>query len=263
MKKTMITVLVTLILGIGSSVLTYGQYYDDYASYDNMAYDDYEYRLNDATALLASYQGPIYYYQHSRADLFFVLIGRETFIVPAATFRYYMHRPNFRYIAQDAFISMSCGGLDYYDNYLRFSYYFNYFLDNIFDRPHCSILRYNFRSYYGKRHHHNDYERERRRYLDNYKHNYGNYNSNNYHNYGSNRYENRFNRDNSNDYRRSNNNDRRYYNNRDYRDNQDRRNNREYRNNQDHSNSRRISASAYRNRDQRSSNSSHSNRRNR
>ncbi len=173
MKIMLTTVLASLFLFSG---LTFGEYYNRDYGYDDYAYDDYEYRYDDAEYQLDQYQGPVYYFYHPRADVYFVLVGDITFMVPAYTFRAYLHRHNFVWVPRTRFISLSCGGLDYYDNYLRFNFYFDFYNRSKWNRGHHHQLRRDFRSYYNNRKQHAWYQKNRQRIMQQSgveSHNYG------------------------------------------------------------------------------------------
>lgn len=153
------TVLASLFLFSG---LTFGEYYNSDYGYDDYTYDDYEYRFDNAVYHLDRYHGPVYYFRHDRADVYFVLVGDITFVVPAYMFRPYLHRHNFVWVPRTRFISLSCCGLDYYDNHLRFTFYFDFYNRSKWSRGHHHRLRRDFRSYYKGRKHHKWYHKNRR-----------------------------------------------------------------------------------------------------
>ena len=157
------TVLASLFLFSG---LTFGEYYNSDYGYDDYTYDDYEYRFDNAADHLDRYHGPVYYFRHDRADVYFVLVGDMTFVVPAYTFRAYLHRHNFVWVPRTRFISLSCCGLDYYDNHLRFTFYFDFYNRHRWNRKYHRQLRRDFRSYYHGRKHQKWYHSNRRRIMD-------------------------------------------------------------------------------------------------
>lgn len=154
------TVLASLFLFSG---LTFGEYYNRDYGYDDYSYDDYEYRFDNAVYQLDRYHGPVYYFHHPRADVYFVLVGNVTFVVPAYTFRPYLHRHNFVLVPRTRFISISCCGLDYYDSYLRFNFYFDFYNRSKWYNGHHHRLRRDFRSYYKGRKHQKWYHKNRQR----------------------------------------------------------------------------------------------------
>ena len=158
-KIMLITVLASLFLFSG---LAFGEYYSRDYGYDD-DYADYEYRFDDAEYQLDQYQGPVYYFYHPRADVYFVLVGNSTFVVPAYTFRAYLHRHNFVWVPRTRFISLSCGGLDYYDSYFRFNFYFDFYNRSKWNRGHHHQLRRDFRSYYNSRKQQKWYHQDRQR----------------------------------------------------------------------------------------------------
>ena len=165
MKKTILITLTavwaSLFLFAGVSFAQYG-YEDDVDAYDNYEYSDYEYRLDNCANHLDRYRGPVYYFHHQQADVYFVLVGNMTFVVPAYTFRRYLPRHNFVWVPQTRFISLSCGGLDYYDNYLRFNFYSDFYHRHRWDRRYHTQVRRDFRKYYTGRHHNRWYQKNRR-----------------------------------------------------------------------------------------------------
>ena len=157
-------VLTSMVLFSGNTFAQYNDRYgyEDEYRFDSNVYDDYEYWLDNAPYHLDRCQGPVYYYYHPVADVYFVSIGNVTFVVPSYQFRPYMHRHNFFMVPRSRFISLSCGGLDYYDNYLRFNFYFDFFNSHRWDRKYYHTLRYDYRKYYNNRHHNSWYEKNRR-----------------------------------------------------------------------------------------------------
>jgi len=178
MKKILLFAMAALILGSG---FIYGDYYNRHNVYDNYAYADFEFRLENAAYHMDRYQGRIYYFHHPRANVYFVLVGQSTFVVPAYTFRSYMHRDNFEWLSRSAFIALSMGGLDYYDSFLRFGFYFDFFDNYRWDQRHHRHLRSNFRNYYNGRRSHRHYSRNRTRIMSDYnrnRHSYSKYSDN-------------------------------------------------------------------------------------
>jgi hypothetical protein len=156
MKKTnliiLTTILGTLFLFTGVSFGQYG-YGDDRALYDNDEYSDYEYRLDNADYQLDRCQGPVYYFYHQRAGVYFVLVNDMTFVVPEYTFRSYLPRRNFLGVPQSRFITLSCCGLDYYNSSLRFNFYYGFYNRHRWDQKYHYQMRRDFRKYYtGSRH---------------------------------------------------------------------------------------------------------------
>jgi len=177
MKKKITIMLTTVLASLFLfSGLTFGEYYNGDYGYDDYAYEDYEYRFDDAGYQLDRCQGPVYYFHHPRADVYFVLAGDMTFVVPAFTFRAYLHRHNFVLVPRTRFISLSCCGLDYYDSYLRFNFYFDFYNRSTWYQGHHHQLRRDFRSYYNSRKQHTWYHKDRQRIMQQsrrYSHNYG------------------------------------------------------------------------------------------
>jgi hypothetical protein len=164
MKKKITIMLTTVLASLFLfSGLTFGEYYNRDYGYDDYAYEDYEYRFDDAEYQLDRYQGPVYYFHHPSADVYFVLVGDITFVVPAYTFRAYLHRHNFVLVPRTRFISLNCCGLDYYDSYLRFNFYFDFYNRSKWTQGHHYQFRRDFRSYYNSRKQHTWYQKERQR----------------------------------------------------------------------------------------------------
>lgn len=164
MKKKITIMLTTVLASLFLfSGLTFGEYYNRDYGYDDYAYDDYEYRFDNAQFHLDRYRGPVYYFHHPRADVYFVLVGDITFVVPAYTFRAYLHRHNFVWVPRTRFISLSCCGLDYYDSHLRFNFYFDFYNRSKWNRNHHRQLRRDFRSYYNGRKQQKWYHKNRQR----------------------------------------------------------------------------------------------------
>jgi hypothetical protein len=177
MKKKITIMLTTVLASLFLfSGLAFGEYNNRDYGYDDYAYDDYEYRFDDAVYHLDSYQGPVYYFRHDRADVYFVLVGDMIFVVPAYTLSPYLHRHNFVWVPRTRFISLSCGSLDYYDSYLRFNFYFDFYTRSKWSSGHHHQLRRDFRSYYNSRKQHAWYQQNRPRIMQQRgvdSHNYG------------------------------------------------------------------------------------------
>jgi len=139
----------------------YDGYGDGYRFDSNRYYED-EYWLDNASYYLDRHRDPAYYYYHPRADVYFVSLGNITFVIPAYEFRPYLHRRNFVMVPRNRFISLSCGRLDYYDNYLRFNFYFDFFNHYRWNRKHHRRLRTDYRNYYSHRHQNSWYKKNRR-----------------------------------------------------------------------------------------------------
>ncbi len=129
----------------------YGNYYDDVDYDDN--YLTYNYGYDNAMPYIRGFSGPVYYWTHPHRDIYFVLIGRRIFIMPGYSIRPILYRLGWLSVAMNRFIGLSCGGLHYYDNYVRFNYYNNHY------------RRYRYSSYYNNwgRRHYRDHYRNRRR----------------------------------------------------------------------------------------------------
>lgn len=174
MKKTILITLTTLLVSIflfpafgfssGSDRYGYDEY-EDYEPYDrsDYSYSDYEFRFSDAVHDFDRCRGPVYYFRHPRGSVYFVLVGQNTYVVPVHIFRRYTNRAHFVWVPRARFISLSSIGLDYYDNYLRFNYYFDYYNRSRWNRKHIRGLRQNFKKYYRGRHHTKWYQKNRPR----------------------------------------------------------------------------------------------------
>ena len=164
MKKTILITLTTVfVLVFLFPGLGFG--YDDYryGDYDDYDYADFEYRFSSTVDHLERYHGPVYYYRHPQGRVYFVLTGHTTYVVPAYVFKRYVRRSHFVLVPRTRFIRLSCGGLDYYDNYLRFNFYFDSYNRSHWDRRHNNSLRLKFRKYYNGRHQQKWYYKNRRR----------------------------------------------------------------------------------------------------
>lgn len=158
MKKMILTVLAVTVLFTG---LSFGDYYNRHNPYKNFAYADYEFQHSNAAFHINRYKGDIYYFHHYRANVYFVLVGPNTFVVPALTFRAYEHRPNFVWVGNNDFVALSAANLSYYDSHVRFNYYFRYYDQNPYNvRNHVRVTR-NYRKFYKNRRTSKRYNRSR------------------------------------------------------------------------------------------------------
>lgn len=153
MKKITLLILVLAVTAGGFLQAQEGAgYYNRNNEYDNFAYADYEFRHSNSAYHIDRYRGDIYYFHHYRANVYFVLVGPNVFVVPGLTFRNYLHRPNFHWMPRADFIAMSAVNFPYYDSYVRFGYYFDYYDHNPWCvRNHLLVTR-NYRTYYRDRH---------------------------------------------------------------------------------------------------------------
>ena len=134
-------------------------YYNRNNEYDNYAYADYEFRHSNAEFHMNRYRGDIYYFHHYRANVYFVLVGPNVFVVPALTFRGYMHRPNYHWASRADFIALSAVYFPYYDSYVRFGYYFDYYDHNPWCVSNHLLVTRNYRTYYTNRNRSRQYYR--------------------------------------------------------------------------------------------------------
>lgn len=77
----------------------------------------------------SNWAGPVYYWIHP-ANIYFVFIHGKVFLMPAWKWRQYHYMNWVRCISHDYFIWQSCGIYSYYDNYLRFWWYHDFFRHN-------------------------------------------------------------------------------------------------------------------------------------
>lgn len=151
--KKMILMILALAVAAGGFLHAYESegYYNRHNEYDNYAYADYEFQHSNAAFHIDRYHDDIYYFHHYRANVYFVLVGPRVFVVPALTFRRYMHRHNFSWASRADFIALSAVHFPYYDSYVRFGYYFDYYDHNPWCvRNHLHVTR-NYRKYYRDR----------------------------------------------------------------------------------------------------------------
>ncbi len=161
MKKIMFFVLVLSFLMTGAA---YGQYHDNYRShsYSDYSYNDCEYRYIDDYDHLASYGRRVFYFAHPNADVYFALMGARIFVIPGHRFRMHLHRPNFRWVSRADFIALSCMDFGYYDSYVRFNYYYDYYHRHGCSwNNHYDISRRYRRYYRNRNNHHRDYYRHK------------------------------------------------------------------------------------------------------
>ncbi len=159
-KLLMILMAVALLSGL---VFAQDNYYNRNNRYDNYSYADYEFRHSNAAFHMDRFHGDVYYFHHYRANVYFVLVGPHTFVVPGYTFRAYMDRPNFHWVPRESFISLSAVSLPYYDSHVRFNYYSSYYDSNPWSiMNHYRVTR-NYRKHYNCRHRSKRYYRNQRR----------------------------------------------------------------------------------------------------
>ncbi len=154
----------------------FGQEYNENDYYDNgeyAEYDDenlsYDYGYDNARDYLERYNGPVYYWGHPQRDVYFVLIGSRVFVIPMVELSSIWNRLHWSLVSMDRFIHLSCFGLPYYDNYMRFNYYFNHYRHYGYGSYYNRYLRTRYRRYFRDRRHNRDYYRYRSRVLNNRK----------------------------------------------------------------------------------------------
>ena len=154
MRKILLLVLCLGLLGFMANAQDYDDN-NDYGDSYNTDYDDdylsYENGYENAMPYLNNYNGVLYYWVHPYENLYFVLIGRRVFVIPSYQIRRIWH--NFRWVllSMNNFVSYSSFGLPYYDNWVRFHYYYDYFYRNRYNRYNCRWIRGRYRSYYRNR----------------------------------------------------------------------------------------------------------------
>jgi hypothetical protein len=171
MKKITILILTVLVVtGLCFSQEYYDDdyYYDDY--YDNPEFGDeyltYDYGYDAALPYLDGYYDPVYYWVHPNANLYFVLIGRRIFLIPYYQLRSIWHRLSWHLVDMYRFIDLSCGYLNYYDNWVRFNYYHDYYYRNRYNRYNNRWVRQHYRSHFRNRRYNRKYYRNRQRVLN-------------------------------------------------------------------------------------------------
>jgi hypothetical protein len=159
MKKVILT-FVFLVLGFSSLSLAEDDYDFNYSmNYfrDYYDYTDYEFRHIDDETFFDQNPGKVYYYHHSIPGLYFVIAGSRTYIAPRSLFQRYLTSPGFFPISQSDFIRRSRGALGHYDSYIRFNYYYNFYLHYPWNLRNHYRACWNYRYYYGDRYHNNGY----------------------------------------------------------------------------------------------------------
>lgn len=164
--------MLSLLMSVGNSQY-YSDSYDyrdaDYqADYDdnyyNTDYDDdyldYNFGYDSALPYLRVHSGPVYYWQHPYRDIYFVSIGNRIFIIPGDQFRSIIYRSSWLPVAMERFIVLSCGGLHYYDNYVRFNYYYDFYRGHSYSRHHNHWVHSHYRDHYRNRRNNNHYFRD-------------------------------------------------------------------------------------------------------
>lgn len=81
--------------------------------------------------------------------------------MPGYRLRPMLYRLGWLGVAMDRFITLSCCGLHYYDNYVRFNYYYDYYRGHHYNRYNNYWVRSHYRDYYRSR-------RKNRRYFGNW-----------------------------------------------------------------------------------------------
>jgi len=166
MKHLSAAMLVLLMLAApGFAQYDYGREYDNDGYSDVGDYDDsylaWDYGYDNARYYLDRYDGPVYYWAHPYRDVYFVLVGPRVFVIPVYEISRFWHRLRWSLVSMSRFVHLSCFGLPYYDNYVRFNYYFNHYRRYRFNRYYNSYLRNRYRSYFHNRRHNRNYYRHR------------------------------------------------------------------------------------------------------
>ncbi|MCP4213612.1 MAG: hypothetical protein GY765_03100 [bacterium] len=180
MKKTImiLAVMVIMVSGLfgagndrytdGNFDVEYGDEYGHDACDSSHESDEYAYRQMDDYMALHHYNGRVYYYAQPTSDIFFALIGRQVYIVPGFKFRRSMHRSNFYEVAKDDFVYYSCGSMNYYDSYMRFGFFNDYYYNNPWScRNHRHVCS-DYYGYYGNRRNSRSYYRLQKKVLRGY-----------------------------------------------------------------------------------------------
>jgi len=188
MKKAIVMIVFVMLV-----VLTvYGQDYDnqyyDYGdeyNYDSpIANQEYYYDYENILPEIGRYE-TIYYWEHPYKYINFVIVGERVYIIPRDIFYRVYQRNRFFLVSMERFITLSCFGMPYYDNYYRFYLYSNYYRYNYYrgrryGRFWFRGLRNHYRKYYRNRRYNSRYRNLRKRYVSkrglrqNYRSNYGN-----------------------------------------------------------------------------------------
>ncbi len=155
MKKIIFFVFVLSIL----ASVGFGQYYDNNNERNDYYYDTdyeednltYEYGYEEALPYLQNYNGRVYYWVHPHENLYFVIIGRKVFIIPGYHINRIRNSMRWFLVTMDRFIALTCFGLPYYDNYVRFHYYNDYYNRHRYNSYNNHMIRDNYRMYYKNR----------------------------------------------------------------------------------------------------------------
>jgi hypothetical protein len=172
MKKLMILIFLTFAFGN----LFFAQYeyerdsYDDYrydrSYYDEQDYDEnylaYNYGYESAIPYLNQYSGQLYCWIHPFKNLYFIAIGRRIFIIPSFEISRIRRYHRWNMLDRDNFISLTCFGLPYYDNYIRFNYYTDYYRRHRYNRYNNIRIRINYHNHYRNRRRNSSYYRNYR-----------------------------------------------------------------------------------------------------
>jgi hypothetical protein len=104
MKKIMLMILAVLIIACG---IVYGQQGNRGTDYGKSAYAASDPDLNKAIEHMENFKGPIYYSYHPKTDVYSVLVGQTTYVIPARIFKRYLSRPNVHKMAGPPVIVLS------------------------------------------------------------------------------------------------------------------------------------------------------------
>ncbi len=174
--------MLSLFVGVGYSQYydnnnydnNYGYYEDDYSAdrdYDDYTYNadyennylNYHYGYDAALPYIRAHRGRIYFFHHPYRDVYFVIIGRRVFVIPEYRLHRMIHQTGWMAVPMERFIALSCFGLHYYDNYIRFNYYFDHYRKYRYNDYYNTRVRSNYRTYFrGRRsnsHYFNNWDR--------------------------------------------------------------------------------------------------------
>ncbi len=169
MKKTILMIMFVMLAVLTVSGQDYNnQYYDQYSDqgygYNSTdIYQEYSYDYKNILSQIGRYE-TVYYWEHPYKYVNFVIVGRKVYIIPRGKFYEIYDRNFFQLVSQDRFISLSCFGMPYYDNYYRFSLYsdyfrYNYYMGRSFGSYWFRGLRRHYRRYYKSRKTHKRYKK--------------------------------------------------------------------------------------------------------
>jgi hypothetical protein len=138
MKKTIIVVFGLLLLGVGLDA--------QYTSH----YTDFEFGYQSMEPYLEGFNGRLYYWAHPAQGVYFIAVGHRIFIIPHYQFHRLRGFIKFQMLHLRDFIHYTCMGMSYYDNYLRFRFYKNYFNRYRYKRSKLRYIAKRYRRYIRK-----------------------------------------------------------------------------------------------------------------